>query len=45
MSLKEISIKQGLLSANFFVGDIIRSKFDTRNMKNLDLEMGMDKKV
>ncbi|WP_374050458.1 hypothetical protein, partial [Campylobacter jejuni] len=22
-----------------------RSKFDTRNMKNLDLEMGMDKKV
>ncbi|WP_373996531.1 hypothetical protein, partial [Campylobacter jejuni] len=25
--------------------DIIRSKFDTRNMKNLDLEMGMDKKV
>ncbi|EAJ8286102.1 flagellar hook-length control protein FliK [Campylobacter jejuni] len=37
--------KAGLLSANFFVGDIIRSKFDTRNMKNLDLEMGMDKKV
>ncbi|EPD6398735.1 hypothetical protein ACSC5A_000661, partial [Campylobacter coli] len=23
----------------------IRSKFDTRNVKNLDLEMGMDKKV
>ncbi|EPU9543408.1 flagellar hook-length control protein FliK [Campylobacter jejuni] len=43
--LKRNINKTGLLSANFFVGDIIRSKFDTRNMKNLDLEMGMDKKV
>ncbi|MBX1014420.1 flagellar hook-length control protein FliK [Campylobacter jejuni] len=43
--LKRNTNKAGLLSANFFVGDIIRSKFDTRNMKNLDLEMGMDKKV
>lgn len=43
--LKRNINKAGLLSANFFVGDIIRSKFDTRNMKNLDLEMGMDKKV
>ncbi|EAH7625367.1 flagellar hook-length control protein FliK [Campylobacter jejuni] len=43
--LKRNIDKAGLLSANFFVGDIIRSKFDTRNMKNLDLEMGMDKKV
>lgn len=43
--LKRNINKSGLLSANFFVGDIIRSKFDTRNMKNLDLEMGMDKKV
>ncbi|EAJ0800119.1 flagellar hook-length control protein FliK [Campylobacter jejuni] len=43
--LKRSINKAGLLSANFFVGDIIRSKFDTRNMKNLDLEMGMDKKV
>ncbi|HEF3276550.1 TPA: flagellar hook-length control protein FliK [Campylobacter jejuni] len=43
--LKKNINKAGLLSANFFVGDIIRSKFDTRNMKNLDLEMGMDKKV
>ncbi|MCW1317079.1 flagellar hook-length control protein FliK [Campylobacter jejuni] len=43
--LKRNINKVGLLSANFFVGDIIRSKFDTRNMKNLDLEMGMDKKV
>lgn len=42
--LKRNINKAGLLSANFFVGDIIRSKFDTRNMKNLDLEMGMDKK-
>ncbi|MGI7949483.1 flagellar hook-length control protein FliK [Campylobacter jejuni] len=43
--LKRNINKAGLLSANFFVGDIIRSKIDTRNMKNLDLEMGMDKKV
>ncbi|EDP8155302.1 flagellar hook-length control protein FliK [Campylobacter jejuni] len=43
--LKRNINKAGLLSANFFVGDIIRSKFDTRNMKNLDLEMGMDKKA
>ncbi|EOV7682829.1 flagellar hook-length control protein FliK [Campylobacter jejuni] len=43
--LKRNINKAGLLSANFFVGDIIRSKFDTRNMKILDLEMGMDKKV
>ncbi|EPN1450080.1 flagellar hook-length control protein FliK [Campylobacter jejuni] len=43
--LKRNINKAGLLSAKFFVGDIIRSKFDTRNMKNLDLEMGMDKKV
>ncbi|OEX80342.1 hypothetical protein A0K63_01095 [Campylobacter jejuni] len=43
--LKRNINKAGLLSANFFVGDIIRSKFDTRNMKNLDLQMGMDKKV
>ncbi|EAJ2494075.1 flagellar hook-length control protein FliK [Campylobacter jejuni] len=43
--LKRNINKAGLLSANFFVGDIIRSKFDTRNMKNLDLEMGVDKKV
>ncbi|HEB9331698.1 TPA: flagellar hook-length control protein FliK [Campylobacter coli] len=43
--LKRNINKVGLLSANFFVGDIIRSKFDTRNAKNLDLEMGMDKKV
>ncbi|EOH2271719.1 flagellar hook-length control protein FliK [Campylobacter jejuni] len=43
--LKRNINKAGLLSANFFIGDIIRSKFDTRNMKNLDLEMGMDKKV
>ncbi|HAA1864299.1 TPA_asm: flagellar hook-length control protein FliK [Campylobacter jejuni] len=43
--LKRNINKAGLSSANFFVGDIIRSKFDTRNMKNLDLEMGMDKKV
>lgn len=43
--LKRNINKAGLLSVNFFVGDIIRSKFDTRNMKNLDLEMGMDKKV
>ncbi len=43
--LKRNINKAGLLSANFFVGDIIRSKFDTRNAKNLDLEMGMDKKV
>ncbi|EKK8868203.1 flagellar hook-length control protein FliK [Campylobacter jejuni] len=43
--LKRNINKAGLLSANFFVGDIIRSKFDARNMKNLDLEMGMDKKV
>ena len=43
--LKRNINKAGLLSANFFVGDIIRSKFDLRNMKNLDLEMGMDKKV
>ncbi|MFK0418281.1 flagellar hook-length control protein FliK [Campylobacter jejuni] len=43
--LKRNINKAGLLSANLFVGDIIRSKFDTRNMKNLDLEMGMDKKV
>ncbi|ABS44278.1 hypothetical protein JJD26997_0998 [Campylobacter jejuni subsp. doylei 269.97] len=43
--LKRNINKAGLLSANFFVGDIIKSKFNTRNMKNLDLEMGMDKKV
>ncbi|TKX30945.1 flagellar hook-length control protein FliK [Campylobacter estrildidarum] len=43
--LKKNINKAGLLSANFFVGDIIRSKFDSRNIKNLDLEMGMDKKV
>lgn len=43
--LKRNINKAGLLSTNFFVGDIIRSKFDTRNAKNLDLEMGMDKKV
>ncbi|EPZ2627945.1 flagellar hook-length control protein FliK [Campylobacter coli] len=43
--LKRNINKAGLLSANFFVGDIIRSKFDTRSAKNLDLEMGMDKKV
>ncbi|EOI0503415.1 flagellar hook-length control protein FliK [Campylobacter coli] len=43
--LKRNINKAGLLSANFFVGDIVRSKFDTRNAKNLDLEMGMDKKV
>ncbi|ARJ56602.1 flagellar hook-length control protein FliK [Campylobacter cuniculorum] len=43
--LKRNINKAGLLSANFFVGDIIRSKFDLRNIKNYDLEMGMDKKV
>ncbi|MBZ7928343.1 flagellar hook-length control protein FliK [Campylobacter molothri] len=43
--LKKNINKAGLLSANFFVGDIIRSKFDNRNIKNLDLEMGMDKTV
>ena len=43
--LKRSINKAGLLSANFFVGDIIRSKFDPRNIKNYDLEMGMDKKV
>lgn len=43
--LKRSINKAGLLSANFFVGDIIRSPFDPRGSKNLDLEMGMDKKV
>lgn len=43
--LKRAINKAGLLSANFFVGDIIRSPFDARGGKNLDLEMGMDKKV
>ncbi len=43
--LKRNINKAGLLSANFFVGDIIRSKFDFRHIKNYDLEMGMDKKV
>ncbi|MCH5336484.1 MAG: flagellar hook-length control protein FliK [Campylobacter sp.] len=43
--LKRSINKAGLLSANFFVGDIIRSKLDVRNIKNYDLEMGMDKKV
>ncbi|MBZ7964460.1 flagellar hook-length control protein FliK [Campylobacter sp. 2457A] len=43
--LKKNINKAGLLSANFFVGDIIRSKFDSRDIKNLDLEMGMDKTV
>ena len=43
--LKRNINKAGLLSANFFVGDIIRSKFDLRNIKNYDLEMGVDKKV
>ncbi|MBM0637045.1 flagellar hook-length control protein FliK [Campylobacter sp. VicNov18] len=43
--LKKNINKTGLLSANFFIGDIIRNKLDTRNMKNLDLEIGMDKKV
>ncbi|MBK2000853.1 flagellar hook-length control protein FliK [Campylobacter sp. 2018MI35] len=43
--LKKNINKAGLLSANFFVGDIIRSKFDNRDIKNLDLEMGMDKTV
>ncbi len=43
--LKRSINKAGLLSANFFVGDLIRSKFDLRNIRNYDLEMGMDKKV
>jgi len=43
--LKRNINKAGLLSANFFVGDIIHSKFNTKNLKNYDLQMGMDKKV
>lgn len=42
--LKKNINKAGLLSANFFVGDIIKSKFDIHT-KNFDLNMGMDKKV
>ncbi|MCX2682750.1 flagellar hook-length control protein FliK [Campylobacter sp. MIT 21-1685] len=43
--LKRAMNKVGLLSSNFFVGDIIRNKFEKRNLRNYDLEMGMDKKV
>lgn len=43
--LKRNINKAGLLSSNFFVGDIIRSKFDPRDLKNYDLQMGMDKRV
>lgn len=43
--LKKNINKAGLLSVNFFVGDIIRSKFNAKNMKNYDLEMGVDKKI
>lgn len=43
--LKRNINKAGLLSSNFFVGDIIRSHFDPRDLKNYDLQMGMDKKV
>ncbi|KAA8604974.1 flagellar hook-length control protein FliK [Campylobacter sp. LR185c] len=43
--LKRSINKAGLLSSNFFIGDIIRSKFDTKNLRNYDLQMGMDKKV
>ncbi|MBK1964219.1 flagellar hook-length control protein FliK [Campylobacter novaezeelandiae] len=42
--LKKNINKAGLLSANFFVGDIIKSKFDIHT-KNFDLNIGMDKKV
>lgn len=43
--LKRNINKAGLLSSNFFVGDIIRSHFDPRDLRNYDLQMGMDKKV
>lgn len=43
--LKRNINKAGLLSSNFFVGDIIRSHFDSRDLRNYDLQMGMDKKV
>lgn len=43
--LKRAINKAGLLSANFFVGTLIRSKFDKTNLRTYDLEMGMDKKV
>ncbi|WP_270963997.1 flagellar hook-length control protein FliK [Campylobacter upsaliensis] len=43
--LKRNIDKAGLLSSNFFVGDIIRSHFDPRDLRNYDLQMGMDKKV
>lgn len=45
--LKRALNKVGLLSSNFFVGDIIRSKFDTVSVKNraYDFEMGIDKKA
>lgn len=44
-TLKRNINKAGLLSGNFFIGDIIKNKFDAKNIKNLDLEIGMDKKV
>lgn len=45
--LKRALSKVGLLSSNFFVGDIIRSKFDSELLKNraYDFEMGIDKKA
>lgn len=43
--LKRNINKAGLLSSNFFVGDIIHSHFDPRDLRNYDLQMGMDKKV
>ncbi|KGI57008.1 flagellar hook-length control protein FliK [Campylobacter sp. MIT 97-5078] len=45
--LKRAINKAGLLSSNFFVGDIVRSKFDQTNagVRDYDLQMGIDKKA
>lgn len=43
--LKRSINKAGLLSANFFVGDIIKNEFNGNKFKNYDLDIGIDKKA
>lgn len=44
--LKRALSKTGLLSSNFFVGDIIRSKLDLPSpQRNYEFQMGLDKKA
>lgn len=43
--LKRAINKAGLLSANFFVSDLVRPIFDSSHQRDYEIEMGVDKEV